>query len=41
MNAENVVEVRDAELADSLAAFIDEIRARYEPMPVPAGEPPT
>jgi phosphatidylserine/phosphatidylglycerophosphate/cardiolipin synthase-like enzyme len=41
MNAENVLEVRDAELADRLAAFIDEIRGRYEPMPVPAGEPPT
>jgi phosphatidylserine/phosphatidylglycerophosphate/cardiolipin synthase-like enzyme len=41
MNAENVVEVRDTELADRLAAFIDEIRERYEPMPVPAGEPPT
>ena len=40
MNAENVVEVRDAELADRLAAFIDEIRERYEPMPVPVGEPP-
>jgi phosphatidylserine/phosphatidylglycerophosphate/cardiolipin synthase-like enzyme len=41
MNAENVVELQDAELADRLAAFIDEIRERYEPMPVPAGEPPT
>ena len=41
MNAENVVEVHDAELADRLAAFIDEIRERYEPMPAPAGEPPT
>jgi phosphatidylserine/phosphatidylglycerophosphate/cardiolipin synthase-like enzyme len=41
MNAENVVEVRDAELADRLATYIDEVRARYEPMPVPAGEPPT
>jgi phosphatidylserine/phosphatidylglycerophosphate/cardiolipin synthase-like enzyme len=41
MNAENVVEVRDAELADRLAAYIDEVRERYEPMPVPAGEPPT
>jgi phosphatidylserine/phosphatidylglycerophosphate/cardiolipin synthase-like enzyme len=41
MNAENVVEVRDAQLADRLAAFIDEVRERYEPMPVPAGEPPT
>jgi phosphatidylserine/phosphatidylglycerophosphate/cardiolipin synthase-like enzyme len=41
MNAENVLEIHDAELADQLAAFIDEIRERYEPMPVPAGEPPT
>jgi phosphatidylserine/phosphatidylglycerophosphate/cardiolipin synthase-like enzyme len=41
MNAENVVEVRHTELADRLAGFIDEIRDRYEPMPVPAGEPPT
>jgi phosphatidylserine/phosphatidylglycerophosphate/cardiolipin synthase-like enzyme len=37
MNAENVIEVHDAELADRLAAFIDEIRERYEPMPVPDG----
>ena len=35
MNAENVLEVRDAALADQLAAFIDEIRERYEVMPVP------
>jgi phosphatidylserine/phosphatidylglycerophosphate/cardiolipin synthase-like enzyme len=41
MNAENVLEIHDAELADRLARFIDEIRERYEPMPVPAGEPPT
>ena len=41
MNAENVVEVRDADLADQLAAFIDEIRERYEPMPAPAYEQPT
>jgi phosphatidylserine/phosphatidylglycerophosphate/cardiolipin synthase-like enzyme len=41
MNAENVLEIHDAELADQLAAFIDEIRERYAPMPVPAGEPPT
>jgi phosphatidylserine/phosphatidylglycerophosphate/cardiolipin synthase-like enzyme len=41
MNAENVVEVKDPELADRVAGFIDEIRERYEPMPVPAGEPPT
>jgi phosphatidylserine/phosphatidylglycerophosphate/cardiolipin synthase-like enzyme len=28
-NAENVLEIRDPELADRLAGFIDEIRARY------------
>jgi phosphatidylserine/phosphatidylglycerophosphate/cardiolipin synthase-like enzyme len=37
MNAENVVEVHDAELADRLAAYIDEVRERYEAMPVPDG----
>jgi phosphatidylserine/phosphatidylglycerophosphate/cardiolipin synthase-like enzyme len=37
MNAENVVEVHDAALADQLAAFIDEIRERYQAMPVPDG----
>ena len=41
MNAENVLEVHDAELADQLAAFIDEVRERYEPMPAPHDEPPT
>jgi phosphatidylserine/phosphatidylglycerophosphate/cardiolipin synthase-like enzyme len=35
MNAENVVEVHDAALADRLAAFIDEVRERYPAMPVP------
>jgi phosphatidylserine/phosphatidylglycerophosphate/cardiolipin synthase-like enzyme len=34
-NAENVLELRDPELAERLAAFIDVIRARYEPMPLP------
>ena len=28
-NAENVLEIHDAELADRLAAYIDEVRARY------------
>ena len=37
MNAENVLEVHDAALADQLAAFIDEVSERYEPMPVPDG----
>ena len=41
MNAENVVELHDAALADRLAGFIDEVRERYEAMPVPDGGPPT
>ena len=42
MNAENVVEVHDAELAERLAGFIDEVRERYEPMPAPdGGQPPS
>jgi phosphatidylserine/phosphatidylglycerophosphate/cardiolipin synthase-like enzyme len=28
-NAENVLEIRDAALADRMAAFVDEIRGRY------------
>jgi phosphatidylserine/phosphatidylglycerophosphate/cardiolipin synthase-like enzyme len=40
-NAENVVEVQDAELADRLAGFIDEVRERYERMPAPDGAQPT
>jgi phosphatidylserine/phosphatidylglycerophosphate/cardiolipin synthase-like enzyme len=40
MNAENVVEVQDGDLADRLAAFIDEVRERYEPMPAPDGGQP-
>jgi phosphatidylserine/phosphatidylglycerophosphate/cardiolipin synthase-like enzyme len=35
VNAENVLEVRDAELADRLAAFVDDVRARYEAAPLP------
>jgi phosphatidylserine/phosphatidylglycerophosphate/cardiolipin synthase-like enzyme len=31
-NAENVLEIEDAELADRLAAYVDEIRARYPPV---------
>jgi len=37
-NAENVLEIRDGELAERLAGWIDEVRARYEPAPVPAPE---
>ena len=32
-NAENVLEIADAALADRLAAFVDELRARYPAMP--------
>ena len=35
MNAENVLELHDPELAERMASFIDEIRARYEAMPIP------
>jgi phosphatidylserine/phosphatidylglycerophosphate/cardiolipin synthase-like enzyme len=35
-NAENVLEIEDATLADRLAAFVDEIRAKYLPMELPA-----
>jgi phosphatidylserine/phosphatidylglycerophosphate/cardiolipin synthase-like enzyme len=35
MNAENVLEVHDAALADQLARFVDEVRDAYEPMPAP------
>jgi phosphatidylserine/phosphatidylglycerophosphate/cardiolipin synthase-like enzyme len=31
-NAENVLEIRDPEIADFLAAYVDEVRAKYEPM---------
>ena len=32
-NAENVLEIKSSDLAERLARFIDELRARYEPMP--------
>ena len=35
LNAENVLEIRDAELADRLAGWIDGVRDRYGPAPVP------
>jgi phosphatidylserine/phosphatidylglycerophosphate/cardiolipin synthase-like enzyme len=40
MNAENVLELHDPELADRLAAYIDEVRERYGAMPAPDGGPP-
>jgi phosphatidylserine/phosphatidylglycerophosphate/cardiolipin synthase-like enzyme len=33
MNAENVVEIKDAALAERLAAYVDAVRARYAAMP--------
>ncbi len=40
-NAENVLEVADAALADQMAAFIDAVRSRYPaaPLPGPQGKP--
>ena len=38
-NAENVLEVRDAALADRLAAWIDDLRGRYPAAPEPGSEP--
>jgi phosphatidylserine/phosphatidylglycerophosphate/cardiolipin synthase-like enzyme len=34
MNAENMLEIADAGLADRLSAFVDEVRARYAPVEV-------
>jgi phosphatidylserine/phosphatidylglycerophosphate/cardiolipin synthase-like enzyme len=31
-NAENVLEIRDSELADRLAVYVDEVRGRYPPV---------
>jgi phosphatidylserine/phosphatidylglycerophosphate/cardiolipin synthase-like enzyme len=33
LNAENVLELEDAQLADRLAAFVDEVRGRYPAVP--------
>jgi phosphatidylserine/phosphatidylglycerophosphate/cardiolipin synthase-like enzyme len=35
LNAENVLELADAQLADRLAAFVDEVRSRYPAVAVP------
>ena len=39
-NAENVLELRDAAIADRLAAFVDEIRAIYPLVTLPEDVPP-
>ena len=36
-NAENVLEIEDAEIAERLAGFVDEVRARYPPARIPLG----
>jgi phosphatidylserine/phosphatidylglycerophosphate/cardiolipin synthase-like enzyme len=33
-NAENVLELEDPQLADRLAAFVDEVRGRYPAVPI-------
>jgi phosphatidylserine/phosphatidylglycerophosphate/cardiolipin synthase-like enzyme len=38
-NAENVLELQDPELADTLAGYIEEVRGRYEAMPAPGDAP--
>jgi phosphatidylserine/phosphatidylglycerophosphate/cardiolipin synthase-like enzyme len=38
-NAENLLEIRDAAIADQMAAFIDAIRSRYPKGPLPQGNP--
>jgi phosphatidylserine/phosphatidylglycerophosphate/cardiolipin synthase-like enzyme len=38
MNAENVLEIEDADLAERLARFVDEIRGRYPEAPLPPAE---
>jgi phosphatidylserine/phosphatidylglycerophosphate/cardiolipin synthase-like enzyme len=35
-NAENVLEIADAAIADRLAGYVDEVRARYAPVTIPA-----
>jgi phosphatidylserine/phosphatidylglycerophosphate/cardiolipin synthase-like enzyme len=35
-NAENVLEIKDAAIADRLAVFVDEVRAKYGPVELPA-----
>jgi phosphatidylserine/phosphatidylglycerophosphate/cardiolipin synthase-like enzyme len=34
-NAENVLEIKDAAIADRLAAFVDEVRSKYGPVELP------
>ncbi|HST19284.1 MAG TPA: phospholipase D-like domain-containing protein [Gaiellaceae bacterium] len=36
-NAENVLEIADAQIADRLAAFVDDVRVKYPPVSLPPG----
>jgi phosphatidylserine/phosphatidylglycerophosphate/cardiolipin synthase-like enzyme len=38
LNAENVLELRDPELADRIAKFIDQVRSRYPRAPLPSSD---
>jgi len=38
-NAENVLEIDDAAIADTLAAYVDAVRARYPPVTIAASAP--
>jgi phosphatidylserine/phosphatidylglycerophosphate/cardiolipin synthase-like enzyme len=40
MNAENVLEIENAGLADRMAAYVDEIRKRFPPLPAPPAPSP-
>ena len=37
LNAENVLEIQDAGIADGMAAFIDQVRSRFPAAPIPPG----
>jgi phosphatidylserine/phosphatidylglycerophosphate/cardiolipin synthase-like enzyme len=39
MNAENVLELQDSAIADRLAKFVDEVRARYPAVEIPPDSP--
>jgi phosphatidylserine/phosphatidylglycerophosphate/cardiolipin synthase-like enzyme len=38
-NAENVLEIEDAAIAERLAGFVDEVRARYPAVTIAASAP--
>jgi phosphatidylserine/phosphatidylglycerophosphate/cardiolipin synthase-like enzyme len=38
-NAENVLEIEDAAIAERLAGYVDDVRARYPPVTIPASAP--